>query len=121
MRFVIAQIDKNSRKAQGLFVAAYSLLDSGTLKGDEWKRVRGILDWFNKNLPHPPDDFATGRAIFWFKSSAKECIGQIWEFGSPSYGSTGITSKCISVDTWPIFVIRIRFRSRPTLQSETAE
>jgi len=60
-------------------VAAYSLLDSGDLSSDEWKHVREILDWFNEHLPHPPDSFSKSRAIFWFKSSAKEGIKKIWE------------------------------------------
>ena len=79
MRFVTTRIDKDSRKPQGVFVAAYTLLDSGDLNSDEWKQVREILIWFNKHLPHPPDDFSTGRAIFWFKSSAKESISRIWD------------------------------------------
>ncbi len=79
MRFVVTQIDKDSRKAQGVFVAAYSLLDSGDLEAVEWQRLREILIWFNKHLPHPPDSFSTGRAIFWFKSSAEKNIAKIWE------------------------------------------
>lgn len=79
LRFATKRIDEDSRKPQGVFVAAYSLLDSGDLSSDEWKQVRGILDWFKKHLPPPPDSFSTSRAIFWFKSSAHESIGQIWE------------------------------------------
>ncbi len=62
-------------------MAAYAMLDSGDLSPDEWKHVREILDWFNQNLPHPPKNFAAGRAIFWFRSgkSASECISRIWE------------------------------------------
>jgi len=79
MRFVTTRIDKDSRKPQGVFVAAYTLLDSGDLNSEEWKQLREILIWFNKHLPHPPDDFSTGRAIFWLKSSAKESISRIWD------------------------------------------
>ena len=79
LRFVTTRVDEDSHKPQGVFVAAYSLLDSGDLSSDEWKRMREILDWFNKHLPHPPKDFTTGRAIFWFKSSAEESIKNIWE------------------------------------------
>jgi hypothetical protein len=32
-----------------------------------------------KVLPTPPKSFTTGRAIFWFKSSAQESIRNIWE------------------------------------------
>lgn len=45
----------------------------------EWKREREILDWFNEHLAHPPEHFDGGRAIFWFKASARECIEQVWE------------------------------------------
>jgi hypothetical protein len=79
MRFVTTRIDEDSHKPQGVFAAAYALLDSGELKTDERKRIQAILDWFSKNLPHPPEDFYAGRAIFWFKSGAKESIKRIWE------------------------------------------
>jgi len=79
LRFVTTRIDDDSHKPQGVFIAAYSLLDSGDLSSDEWTRLRKILDWFNKHLPHPPKDFTTGRAVFWFKSSAEECVRQIWD------------------------------------------
>jgi hypothetical protein len=79
LRFVTTRMDKDSRRAQGVLVASYSLFDSGTLSSDEWKRLREILDWFNAHLPHPPKDFTAGRAIFWFKSTATESISQIWE------------------------------------------
>ncbi len=79
MRFVTTCIHNESQKPEGVFAATYSLLDSGSLNSDEWNRLREILIWFNKNLPHPPDRFSANRAIFWFKSGAKESIGQIWE------------------------------------------
>jgi len=76
---MITQIDEDSRRPQGVFVASYSLLDSGKLDAAEWKRLRELLDWFNDNLPHPPETFYTSRAIFWFKSSAHENIDKVWE------------------------------------------
>jgi hypothetical protein len=79
LRFVTTHIDKNSRRSQGVLVASYSLLNSGDLSPDEWKRLREILDWFNAHLPHPPKSFVAGRAIFWFKSTATASISQIWE------------------------------------------
>jgi hypothetical protein len=79
LRFVTTRIDSDSHKPKGVFVASYELLDSGSLTRDEWKQVREILDWFNAHLPHPPKNFTTGRAIFWFKSSAEESIGKVWE------------------------------------------
>src|ERR1051326_8227396 len=79
IRFVTTRIDEDSHSAQGVFVASYRLLDSGDLTRDEWKLVRKILEWFNENLPHPTKSFETGRAIFWFKSSAKGSIRKVWE------------------------------------------
>jgi hypothetical protein len=79
LRFVTTRIDNNSHRLQGVFVASHRLLDSGDLTPDEWKHVREILNWFNANLPTPPKSFTTGRAIFWFKSGAKESIRNIWE------------------------------------------
>jgi hypothetical protein len=79
LRFTITQIDEDSHKPQGVFSAAYSLLESGDLDSVEWKRLRELMDWFDENLPSPPDSFYASRAIFWFKSSADENIKRIWE------------------------------------------
>ncbi len=79
MRFVITQIGEDSRQPQGVFTAAYALLGSGELASEEWKQLREVMIWFNKNLPTPHDSFDRKRAIFWFKSSAEECIKQMWE------------------------------------------
>jgi hypothetical protein len=79
LRFVTTRIDEDSHRPQGVLVASYSLLDSGILSSDEWKRLREILDWFNAHLPHPPKSFVAGRAIFWFKSTATGSISRIWE------------------------------------------
>ena len=60
LRFVTTRVDEDSHKPQGVLVASYALLDSGDLTRDEWKHVRGILDWFNENLPHPPETVQNG-------------------------------------------------------------
>jgi hypothetical protein len=78
LRFVITLIDDVSHKPQGLFVAAHELLDSGDLSLVERDLLREVIIWFNKNLPSPRSMVAS-RAIFWFKSSADECIKQMWE------------------------------------------
>ena len=79
LRFVVTRIDEDSHRPQGVFVAAYELLESGDLNSDEWLHLRSLLDAFNKSLPHPPNNFQTGRAIFWFKSGARENIRNIWD------------------------------------------
>jgi hypothetical protein len=78
LRFVITQIDDVSHKPQGLFVAAHELLDSGDLSLDERDLLREVIIWFNKNLPSP-HHMVADRSIFWFKSSADECINRMWE------------------------------------------
>ena len=79
LRFTIKQVDDTSHKPQGVFSAAYELLDSGDLDSDEWKQLKDLLDWFDENLKSPPDDFYASRAIFWFKSTAHENINRVWE------------------------------------------
>jgi hypothetical protein len=39
--------------------------------------LRPLLQWFATNLESPDD--VTPRAVFWFKSDARPCIGRIWE------------------------------------------
>ena len=79
MRFVITQIDEASRQPQGVFAAAYALVDSGELSAEERKQLSDVMIWFNKHLPSPRGSFDKKRAIFWFKSSADECLKQMWE------------------------------------------
>jgi hypothetical protein len=79
LRFVTKGIDEDSHKQKGVFMAAYELLDSGDLSKDEWQRVRTTLDWFSQHLPNPSKDFNPSRAIFWFKSEAKDSVKRVWE------------------------------------------
>jgi hypothetical protein len=79
LRFACTRIDKDSRRPEGVFAASYSLLESGTLNSDEYRRLREFLDWFNGHLPHPPKKFVASRAVFWFKSTATENISRVWE------------------------------------------
>ena len=96
LRFTTTEVDEDSRKPRGLFTEAYRLLDSGDLTSDEWKELRALLDWFNANLPHPPEQFTASRAIFWFRSSAHECIDKIWEMVNllRSHGRHVTVHKC---------------------------
>ena len=79
IRFVTTRVHKDSHRQEGVFARAYALLDSGSLDQEEWRRIREILIWFNKNLPTPPERFSADRAVFWFKASSKESISQVWE------------------------------------------
>jgi len=79
LRFVTTRIDKDSHKPQGVFAASYALLDSTDLTREQWEQLRGMIIWFNANLPTPPKKFDSRRAIFWFKSSAEQNIRKVWE------------------------------------------
>lgn len=79
LSFVVTSIDEDSHKPQGVFIAAYELLDSGSLSKEEWAELRELLDWFSEHLSTPPESFEASRAIFWFRSSAKDCIRRVWE------------------------------------------
>ena len=79
LRFVTTRIDKDSTSHRGVFAASYALLDSGNLTRDDWENLRRMIIWFNVNLPTPSKKFDSRRAIFWFKSSAKDNIRRVWE------------------------------------------
>ena len=82
IRFVITQIDEDSHQPQGLFVAMAELLRSGTLTPDEHEKLQHERAWFNTNLPSPDRSDIRGRAIFWFRASAYECIQRMWNMGA---------------------------------------
>jgi len=77
LRFVITEIDSDSKQPQGLFVAAYTLLESGELSPDEYEQLHEILTWFSKNLRAP--DVKSAKAIFWFKPDANDCVNKMWD------------------------------------------
>jgi hypothetical protein len=79
LRFAVKQIDEDSRRPQGVFAAAYDLLDSCRLAQEESSQTRDLLKWFEDNLPIPPDEYDAKRAIFWFKASSHESIDRMWE------------------------------------------
>lgn len=96
LRFTTTSVDKGSRKPEGIFAAGYRLLDSGELDSAEWKQLRELMDWFNAQLPKPPESFEAARAVFWFRSTAAECISRIWEmvFILREHGHHVLVHKC---------------------------
>jgi hypothetical protein len=78
LRFVIAQLDPDSTRRQGVFVAGYELLDSNEISAEDRDELRRVLDWFKINLP-VPKKHKTAHAIFWFKSGASDATRKIWE------------------------------------------
>jgi hypothetical protein len=78
IRLVVAKIDRHSNQQQGVFTAAYALLDSGELSEADHDELWAHLRWFSSHLP-VPQRFDSDRAIFWFKSDAGEVTRRIWE------------------------------------------
>jgi hypothetical protein len=87
LRFVVADIDKDSERESGIFQAAYKLRRAGKLFAYEKERWDHISKWFDKNLKiptrftaaKPPYYRKKKRAISWFKDSAKEHLSLIRE------------------------------------------
>ncbi|HEY2032456.1 MAG TPA: hypothetical protein VGH02_02085 [Rhizomicrobium sp.] len=86
IRFVIAKLDPDSGRRQGLFQAAARLQDSRLLSAHEEKQLQGIYKWFGQNLKKParlslsakPNSKA--QAISWFKDTATDHISQMRAF-----------------------------------------
>jgi len=85
LRFVVAEIDEDSRQELGVFHAVGSLRDAGKLFHYEEEQHDLIREWFNKNL-QKPTRFTTSKppfyrkqdkAISWFKDSALEHLDRI--------------------------------------------
>jgi hypothetical protein len=83
VRFVVLQKDESSGTEQGFIQALETLSSEGQLTDYEEELAQETFRWFNDNLP-VPDSFtrsrrpgAPGKAISWFKSSAKECIARM--------------------------------------------
>lgn len=79
MRFVVTQIDQESHQPQGLFGAAYKVLNRDDLSVDEEQQLRILVNWFEKNLPVPRNPEITERAVFWYLASSRACIRRMWE------------------------------------------
>jgi hypothetical protein len=85
VRFVVADIDKDSDKELGVFHAVRTLRDSGELYQHEEAQHDQIRQWFNDNLEKPTRFTASkppfyrkqSKAISWFKDSAHEHIARV--------------------------------------------
>jgi hypothetical protein len=86
LRFVVANIDKDSQRELGIFHALFDLRDEGELYSYEEDQHDLIREWFNEHLKRPAR-FATSknplyrgphRAICWFKDSASEHLDWAW-------------------------------------------
>lgn len=83
VRFVADAVDADSGKRQGVFQAAYALLDGNELPAYEREQLQHDLHCFRDHL-RVPTRFAQSRskaaapkAIGWFKSSATDAVGRM--------------------------------------------
>lgn len=88
LRFVVARTHPDSGVREGVFGAAYELLDGHDLAATERKALRAHLVWFTSNLA-TPDRFNRStskgsylrntRGISWLKSDADEHLARLRE------------------------------------------
>ena len=80
IRFVLTEVDEDSRRRKGALVAAHELKYEGDLDTGELRRLMDVLAWFNEHLPIPPelDEDGNHRALSWFKPEAADAIAQMW-------------------------------------------
>lgn len=82
IRFVTFRIDPNSRCAEGIFTASHWLAEEGWLSDYEQSHLQELLDWFGQHLAEPSIFSRAadpGRAICWFKPSARFHLARLWE------------------------------------------
>jgi hypothetical protein len=88
VRFVVAEIDGNSGRRQGLFRAARALEDSGALNIQDVRYLEDIRDWFNENLEKPTRLAISSRhhgksqALSWFKDTSTNHIEKMRDLGN---------------------------------------
>jgi hypothetical protein len=79
IRFVVGYESDSPRIQSGLLTEIESLRSNGHLEPYQMKMVKGIFEYFNKNLPVPP--YSTKKwsidAISWFKDSAINFIDRM--------------------------------------------
>jgi hypothetical protein len=87
LRFVVADLDKDSGKELGIFHAMGRLRNSGQLHDFEDEHYEFIREWFNKHLEKPARFTASKppyyrkqqKAISWFRDTAREHLDKVRE------------------------------------------
>jgi hypothetical protein len=84
IRFVSEEIDQDSHVSEGLFSAAYKLLDELWLPDYEYDALRARVNWFNQYLKNPyryrlKPAWLACQSICWFRSTAHEHLRRAWE------------------------------------------
>ena len=73
-RAVVSVIDDDSGCRTGVLVAGHDLLKKKSLEERDEDHLRGLLGWFNRNVPIPRKKRWKCRAIFWFKGYDGEWV-----------------------------------------------
>jgi len=102
VRFVTQRIDPDSRRAQGLFQAAYALKDEGLLADHEVTWFLEVVGWFERHLKIPKEfdlrgagtDHERQRTLFWFKQDAHEHVQRMQQVGV-MLGHHGIATRML--------------------------
>ncbi len=103
LRFVVAGIDKDSGRRQGIFQALCELDRNGLLLPHERTTHNDLYKWFCKHLKEPRRFSRASRphakdvAISWFKDSAHEYIAKMFTL-SQILEEHGIVVEVIRTD-----------------------
>lgn len=76
VRFSARDLHEDSGRRRGIFSAAYRALRSDGIDAKLARRLRTEIDWFCEHLHSP--DMDEPRAVFLFKSTARENMRHIW-------------------------------------------
>ena len=76
LRFAVGRKHPASGQPLGVFQAAYELRRTHGRKSRIGRAFDAPLGWFGENLQAPD---VPGRAIFWFKSDASDCLRHMWQ------------------------------------------
>jgi hypothetical protein len=85
LRFIVGDIDEDSKRELGVFHAVGDLRERGELSVHEEEHHDILREWFNENLEKPTRFTASKppfyrrkkKAISWFKDSAHEHIARV--------------------------------------------
>ena len=84
IRFVSGEINEDSLVGEGIFCAAFNLLDERVLDDNDFAALADLMGWFRTHLKGPFDyrlrsPRRAQRAICWFKPTAHEHLSRAWE------------------------------------------
>jgi len=77
LRFVVASRHRGSGSPAGLFASLYALERQGLLADYELAWFHAEEAWFRAHLIAPRRKGLSNHAVFWFRSSATECVARM--------------------------------------------